>query len=137
MALLLCGSAAAFAPALRPAPALGARAASSSWPAAPAAAPLRPQRHERRTAVAPLMGLFGLGWAEIGIIGVVALLFFGPEKLAPLAKDIGKSASGIKEVTDSFAEGLKEGTVNADELSSADAGPEVKAEVADVEKEEA
>ena len=75
------------------------------------------------------MGLFGLGWGEIGVIAVIGLFFFGPEKLAPLAKEFGaldtptaamrspcdcvpalsgKSASGLKEVTDSFKEGMVE-----------------------------
>ena len=61
------------------------------------------------------------------MIGVLALLFFGPDRLAPLAKDIGKSAAGLKEVmpditdassaamsaakdvTASFQEGMAEG----------------------------
>ena len=51
---------------------------------------------ECRRVATPKMGLFGLGWAELGVIGVIALFFFGPEKLAPLAKDFGKSASGLK-----------------------------------------
>ena len=54
------------------------------------------------------MGLFGLGWAEIGVIGVIALFLLGPERLAPLAKDFGKQASGLKEVAESFQEGLAE-----------------------------
>jgi hypothetical protein len=58
-------------------------------------------------AAPPAMGLFGLGWPEIAVVGTLALLFFGPEKLAPLAKDIGKSASGLKEVSQSFAEGMQ------------------------------
>lgn len=44
-----------------------------------------------------------------------------------MAKDIGKSASGLKEVADSFSDGLKEGTVEADKLKIAD--PVVEAEV--------
>ena len=73
------------------------------------------------------MGLFGLGWGEIGVIGVLALLFFGPDRLGGLAKDLGKSAAGLKEVmpditdakdaalsaakdvTASFQEGMAEG----------------------------
>tara|TARA_B110001452_G_scaffold253010_1_gene243305 strand:+ start:201 stop:359 length:159 start_codon:yes stop_codon:yes gene_type:complete len=35
------------------------------------------------------MGLFGLGWAEIGVIGVIALFVIGPDKLAPIAKELG------------------------------------------------
>lgn len=37
----------------------------------------------------PSMGLFGLGWGEIGVLAVVGLLVFGPEKLAPMAKNLG------------------------------------------------
>jgi hypothetical protein len=42
------------------------------------------------------MGLFGLGWAEIGIIGVIALFIFGPDRLIPLARDLGKQSVGLK-----------------------------------------
>ena len=42
-------------------------------------------------------GPFGLGWPEIGVIGVLVLLL-GPDRLAPLAKDLGKQAAGLKEV---------------------------------------
>ena len=65
------------------------------------------------------MGLFGLGWAEIGVIGVIALFLLGPERLAPLAKDIGKASGGLKEVADSFQEGISEGVAAADDLKSA------------------
>lgn len=49
----------------------------------------RPLAVARRVSEPARMGLFGLGWGEIGVIGVLALLFFGPERLAPLAKDLG------------------------------------------------
>ena len=62
-----------------------------------------------RSGVHARMGLFGLGWGEIGVVAVLGLLFFGPERLVPLAKDLGKSASGLKEVADSFSEGMAEG----------------------------
>ena len=64
----------------------------------------------------PAMGLFGLGWPELAVIGVIALFFFGPEKLAPLAKDLGKSAGNLKEISDSFTEGVKEGTESAAQI---------------------
>ena len=35
------------------------------------------------------MGLFGLGWAEIGVIGVLALFLLGPDRLIPYAKELG------------------------------------------------
>jgi len=75
------------------------------------------------------MGLFGLGWPEIAVIGTLTLLFFGPERLAPLAKDLGKSASGLKEVADSFSEGMAEGETGV----SSDGGQSaIKAEGAEV-----
>ena len=112
--LALLPLASAFAPAsfVRPAGALAPRSCSSAvstpgrWPMATAAAATTTAA--RRSASSPAMGMFGLGWGEIGVIGVIALFFFGPDKLAPLAKEIGKSASGLKEVTDSFAEGMAE-----------------------------
>lgn len=45
---------------------------------------------------AVVMGLFGLGWAEIGIIGVIALFVFGPDRLVPFARDLGKQSVGLK-----------------------------------------
>jgi sec-independent protein translocase protein TatA len=65
------------------------------------------QQHRAGT---PLMGLFGLGWPEIAVIGVLSLLFFGPDRLAPIAKQLGQQAGGLKEVSDSFADGMAEGT---------------------------
>lgn len=44
----------------------------------------------------PVMGLFGLGWAELGVIGVLALFIFGPDKLVPFAKNLGKQSAGLK-----------------------------------------
>ena len=82
------------------------------------------------------MGLFGLGWPELAVVGVIALFFFGPEKLAPIAKDLGKSAGNLKEISDSFSDGLKEGTANAQQIrEKADAA--TKVEVLDETKTEA
>ena len=84
---LLLGAAQAFVvPAVRP----GLHRHS---PAAPAASSvLQPTAVPARVASAPQMGLFGLGWAELGVIGLLAIFIFGPEKLAPLAKDLGVPA---------------------------------------------
>lgn len=40
--------------------------------------------------------MFGLGPAEIVIIGVVALLFFGPKRLPELARGMGKGIRDFK-----------------------------------------
>lgn len=46
----------------------------------------------------------GIGWQEVLVILVVALLFFGAKRLPELARSAGKSVSefkkGIKDVTD-------------------------------------
>jgi len=60
----------------------------SLLPAANGGAVVRPLQLGARHC-SPSMGLFGLGWPEIAVLGVVGLFLFGPEKLAPLAKDFG------------------------------------------------
>merc|ERR1740130_2457623 len=73
---------------------------------------LHAQAVPTRAAAAPVqMGLFGLGYPELAVIGLVGIVLLGPERLAPMAKDLGKGASGLKEVTDSFAQGMAEGEV--------------------------
>jgi sec-independent protein translocase protein TatA len=44
--------------------------------------------------------MFGLGWPEVVIIAVVALLIFGPKKIPELGGVLGKSLR-------SFQEGIK------------------------------
>ena len=147
ISLAALATAAAFAPpATLPALASARRPAMATPPAVAAAPRRQPRGVVRQRTSAVQMGMFGLGWAEIGVIGVIALLFFGPEKLAPMAKDLGacnsrerprvhfflplarppagpsrrsrplapaarragKSASGLKEVAESFKEGMTE-----------------------------
>ena len=72
-------------PALRvvaPARARSAAALPTAIVAAPRQAQIRARGEVR-------MGLFGLGWPEIGVITVIAVFFFGPDKLAPMAKEFG------------------------------------------------
>uniref|UniRef100_A0A7S2FF39 Sec-independent protein translocase protein TatA n=1 Tax=Haptolina brevifila TaxID=156173 RepID=A0A7S2FF39_9EUKA len=114
LALLLCSGAAAFSastslPALQQShgsTVCAARQVVSGHVVSVA----KPACVPSRAGSSPEMGLFGLGWPEIAVISVIGLFFFGPEKLAPLAKDFGKQASGLKEVAESFQEGVAEGT---------------------------
>lgn len=46
------------------------------------------------------MNLFGLGTAELILIVVVILLFFGKDKLPELARSIGKSVRELREGLD-------------------------------------
>ncbi len=53
--------------------------------------------------------MFGLGGAELAVIGVVALLFLGPKKIPELAKGLGKSLTSFKKgMNEELEEGEKE-----------------------------
>ncbi|NJL81952.1 MAG: twin-arginine translocase TatA/TatE family subunit [Chloroflexaceae bacterium] len=41
--------------------------------------------------------MFGLGWPEVALIGVVGLLVFGPKKIPELGSALGKTLRGFKE----------------------------------------
>jgi sec-independent protein translocase protein TatA len=41
--------------------------------------------------------MFGLGWPEVGIIAIVAVLIFGPKKIPELGSALGKTLRGFKE----------------------------------------
>jgi sec-independent protein translocase protein TatA len=46
------------------------------------------------------MPMFGLGWAEVGVIAVAAILIFGPKKIPELGSALGKTLRGFKEEMD-------------------------------------
>ncbi|MBF2002561.1 MAG: twin-arginine translocase TatA/TatE family subunit [Synechococcales cyanobacterium C42_A2020_086] len=41
--------------------------------------------------------MFHLGWAEVGLIALAALIFFGPKKIPELGSALGKTLRGFKE----------------------------------------
>jgi sec-independent protein translocase protein TatA len=41
--------------------------------------------------------MFGLGWPEVVIIIVVAIVIFGPKKIPQLGSSLGKTLRGFKE----------------------------------------
>ncbi|MFM7450704.1 MAG: twin-arginine translocase TatA/TatE family subunit [Leptolyngbyaceae cyanobacterium] len=41
--------------------------------------------------------MFGLGWPEVIVIAVVAILIFGPKKIPELGSTLGKTLRGFKE----------------------------------------
>lgn len=50
--------------------------------------------------------MFGLGWPEVAIIAVVAILIFGPKKIPELGSALGKTLRGFKEgMTEADEEG--------------------------------
>ncbi|TET49241.1 MAG: twin-arginine translocase TatA/TatE family subunit, partial [Actinomycetota bacterium] len=51
--------------------------------------------------------MFGLGWQELVIILVIALIIFGPKKLPELGKSLGQAIRGFKEGTTKATEEAK------------------------------
>lgn len=46
--------------------------------------------------------MFGLGWLEVGLIILAAVLVFGPKKLPAIGKSLGQSIRGFRaEIQDS------------------------------------
>jgi sec-independent protein translocase protein TatA len=41
--------------------------------------------------------MFGLGWPELAVIAIVAILIFGPKKIPELGSVLGKSLRGFQE----------------------------------------
>ena len=41
--------------------------------------------------------MFGLGWPEVIVIGVVALVIFGPKKIPEMGGALGKTLRGFRE----------------------------------------
>lgn len=41
--------------------------------------------------------MFGLGWAEVGVIALAAMLIFGPKKIPELGSALGKTLRGFKD----------------------------------------
>ncbi|EKX37265.1 hypothetical protein GUITHDRAFT_165510 [Guillardia theta CCMP2712] len=60
------------------------------------------------------MGLFGLGWGELAVIGVIAALIFGPKNLAGLGKDLGKIAGSLKAEAQTFSSAMQESLEEAE-----------------------
>lgn len=51
--------------------------------------------------------MFDISWPELILIGVVAILFFGPNRLPDVARSLGRSVKAFK---DGLKEGLEDET---------------------------
>ncbi len=65
--------------------------------------------------------MFGIGWQELIIIAIVALLIVGPKKLPDLAKTLGKGFRDFKNATEGVTEDLKD-ALKEDEKPKPDDG---------------
>jgi len=66
--------------------------------------------------------MFGLGFPELLLIFVIALIVFGPKKLPDLGRSIGRALSEFKKASDEFQDTMKsemqdvKKSVNLDEI---------------------
>ncbi|CEF96594.1 Sec-independent protein translocase protein TatA/E [Ostreococcus tauri] len=74
---------------------------------------VRPSRTSAPRAVAHkrdrvvVRGLFGLGLPEIVVIGGVAAVLFGPQKLPELGKSLGKTVKSFQEAAKEFKDEMQ------------------------------
>ena len=68
--------------------------------------------------------MFDVGFGELALVAVVALLVFGPEKMPELARQVGKFVGGARRVLDD----IKSEVINTTDTvaSAADEQPVVK-----------
>ena len=53
--------------------------------------------------------MFGLGWAEVGALIVIALLVFGPDKLPQAASQAGKTLRNLRRMANNARDDLRAG----------------------------
>jgi len=41
--------------------------------------------------------MFGLGWPEVGLIAIAAIVIFGPKKIPEMGSALGKTIRGFKQ----------------------------------------
>ncbi|MBT3585510.1 MAG: twin-arginine translocase TatA/TatE family subunit [Halobacteriovoraceae bacterium] len=61
--------------------------------------------------------MFGLGAAEIVVIGIIALIFIGPKKLPELAKGLGKGFREFQRAKDDLMNQVKTEEEGLDEAA--------------------
>ncbi|KAJ8901907.1 hypothetical protein NDN08_004111 [Rhodosorus marinus] len=76
--------------------------------------PALKQQPRARLATVPSMGLFGLGFPELLVIGGVTALIFGPNKISELGKNLGSVAGSVKKASSEFQDAMQESLEQAD-----------------------
>jgi len=53
------------------------------------------------------VNIFGIGLPEMAVIGILALLIFGPKKLPEIGRSLGKAIRGFQDATKEFESEFK------------------------------
>jgi Tat protein translocase TatB subunit len=64
--------------------------------------------------------MFGIGFQELLIIAIIALLIVGPKKLPDLAKTLGKGFSEFRRASEDITDDLKQAMQSDDESKNND-----------------
>ncbi|MDD3520888.1 MAG: TatA/E family twin arginine-targeting protein translocase [Actinomycetota bacterium] len=67
--------------------------------------------------------MFGLGWQELLIILIIALIIFGPRKLPEIGKSLGQAINGFKESTKKASEEVKKEVADIEKTVNNDSNP--------------
>lgn len=76
--------------------------------------------------------MFGLGFGELLLIFLIALIFIGPKKLPELAKGLGEGLKEFQKATKGFTDSVVNPTAPEEKTPTASLDAPAKSEVAEV-----
>ncbi len=80
--------------------------------------------------------MFGLGIPELLIIGIIALVVFGPKRLPDLGRSVGRAMNEFKKASQEFQDSVKEEMKEAGKTAQAEELQTIGQEMAAVSREQ-